>query len=49
MVSRSNIAEDVVIRSVISNPSVSTEILDRLVEKVKLHASEIISGIPPTN
>ena len=49
LVSRSNIAEDVVIRSVISNPSVSTEILDRLVEKVKLHASEIISGIPPTN
>ena len=49
LVSRSNIAEDVVIRSVISNPSVSAEILDRLVEKVKLHASEIISGIPPTN
>jgi glutamate/tyrosine decarboxylase-like PLP-dependent enzyme len=49
LVSRSNIDEDVIIRSVISNPSVSAEILDRLIEKVKLHASEIISGIPPTN
>jgi glutamate/tyrosine decarboxylase-like PLP-dependent enzyme len=49
LVSRSNIDEKVVIRSVISNPSVSAKILDRLIEKVNLHASEIISGIPPSN
>jgi len=49
MVSRSNIGDDIILRSVISNPSVSTEILDRLIEKVNSHALEIISGIPSTN
>jgi glutamate/tyrosine decarboxylase-like PLP-dependent enzyme len=49
LVSRSNIHDDVIIRPVISNPSVDVAILDGLIEKVNLHASEIISGIPPTN
>lgn len=48
LVSRSNIGTDVILRPVISNPSVTSEILDRLVEKVKNHASDIISGIPPS-
>ena len=48
LVSRSNIGTDVILRPVISNPSVTSDILDRLVEKVKNHASDIISGIPPS-
>jgi glutamate/tyrosine decarboxylase-like PLP-dependent enzyme len=46
LVSRSNIGEDVIIRCVISNPSITTEILDGLIARIKLHASEIFDEIP---
>ena len=46
LVSRSNIGDDVIIRSVISNPSTNTDILDRLIDRIKLHASEILNQIP---
>jgi len=49
IVSRSNIGEKIVLRPVISNPSVNIEIIDSLIEKVKFHALEIISDIPPYN
>ena len=49
IVSRSNIGDDIVLRPVISNPAVNTDIIDSLIEKVNLHALEIISDIPSSN
>jgi len=49
IVSRSNIGEKTVLRPVISNPAVDKEIIELLIEKVKSHAMEIISGIPSYN
>ena len=49
VVSRSNIDDNIVLRPVISNPAVDIDIIDSLIEKVKIHALEVISGIPSSN
>jgi len=49
IVSRSNVDDKIVLRPVISNPAVDKEIIESLIEKVKSHALEIISGIPSYN
>ncbi len=49
IVSRSNVDDKIVLRPVISNPAVDKEIIESLIEKVKYHALEIISGIPSYN
>ena len=46
LVSRSNIGEDVILRPVISNPLMTTEVIDGFLERVIHHGNEIISGIP---
>ena len=46
LVSRSNIDQSVILRSVIANPLTTTDIIDGFVERVIYHGNEIISGIP---
>ena len=46
MVSRSNIGEDVVLRSVISNPGITQGTLDAFVEEVLRIGNDIEQGMP---
>ena len=46
MVSRSNIGEDVVIRSVISNPGITTSTLDAFIDEVLRIGNDIEQGLP---
>jgi hypothetical protein len=46
MVSRSNIGEDVVIRSVISNPGITVSTLDAFIEEVLRIGNDIEQGLP---
>ena len=47
MVSRSNVGEDVVLRSVISNQGVDHDILDGFLEAVVRIGDEVVAGMPP--
>ena len=46
MVSRSNIGEDVVIRSVISNPGITASTLDAFIDEVLRIGNDIEQGLP---
>lgn len=46
MVSRSNIGENVVIRSVISNPGISEGTLDAFVDEVLRIGQDVENGLP---
>lgn len=46
MVSRSNIGDDVVIRCVISNEGVTEESLERFVDTIVKHGSDVVQGLP---
>ena len=46
MVSRSNIGDNVVIRSVISNPGITTQSLDAFIEELLRIGHEIEVGLP---
>jgi hypothetical protein len=46
MFSRANIGDDVILRLVISNPKVSEQSLDQLVDDIIKVGDEIINGIP---
>lgn len=49
MVSRSNIGNDVILRSVITNPEITTTTLDNLVEEILAIGDDVIRGIPALN
>ena len=46
MISKSNIGDDVILRPVIANPSITTESLDGLVNEILNIGKDIQSGIP---
>ena len=46
LVSRSNIGQNIVIRAVISNPGITEQIIDSLIEVILLHGKEILASIP---
>ena len=46
LVSRSNIGQNVVIRAVISNPGITEQIIDSLIEVILSHGKEILASIP---
>ena len=46
LVSRSNIGQNVVIRAVISNPGITEQIIDSLMEVILSHGKEILASIP---
>lgn len=48
MVSRSNIGDDVIIRMVVVNQHVNRDTLDRFLERVIHHGTEITRGLPAT-
>jgi glutamate/tyrosine decarboxylase-like PLP-dependent enzyme len=49
MVSRSNIGDDVILRMVLVNQSVTRESLDRFVARVVHHGNEICRGLPASS
>ena len=46
MVSRSNIGEDVILRMVVVNQNINRETLDRFLDRVIHHGTEICRGLP---
>jgi len=46
MISQSKIGDDIILRPVIANPSVSTETLDNLVNEIVSIGNDIIRNIP---
>jgi hypothetical protein len=46
MVSKSNVNDDVILRSVIANPGVTEESLDQYIDEVVKIGDEIIRGVP---
>ena len=46
MVSRSNIGEDVIIRSVISNPGITEHSLDAFIEELLRIGNDVETGMP---
>ena len=46
MFSRANIGDDIILRLVITNPKVSEQSLDQLVDDIIKVGDEIINGIP---
>ena len=49
MVSRSNIGEDVVFRSVITNPKITEETLDNFLNEITQICHEVVRGMPSEN
>ena len=49
MVSRSDIGEDVVLRMVVANQAIRRETLDRFLERVIHHGTEVCRGLPSLN
>jgi len=46
MISQSNIGDDIILRPVIANPSVSKETLDEFVDEIVSIGNDIIRNIP---
>ena len=49
MISQSNIGDDIILRPVIANPSVTKETIDNLVEEIVSIGDDIVRGIPFSN